>query len=96
MYFTKAISKQTGYLMKQSARELLVTTKVAQNWQDDFDKNIDELMEIVEKVDKDEFIDNAAELLDVYHNTTKESQNSKKRKKMVQNHRPFEFLVFRN
>ncbi|MEZ5017390.1 MAG: hypothetical protein R2800_10090 [Flavipsychrobacter sp.] len=82
--------------MKQSARELLVTTKVAQNWQEDFDKNVDELMEIVARVDNDDYLSNATELLDVYHNTTKESQNAAKKKKMVQNHRPFEFLVFRN
>lgn len=82
--------------MKQSARELLVTTKVAQNWQDDFDRNVDELMNIVARVDNDEHMSNASELLDVYHNTTKESQKPNKKKKMVQNHRPFEFLVFRN
>lgn len=82
--------------MKQSTRELLVTTKVAQNWHEDFDKNVDELMDIVASVDNDDHMCNASELLDVYHNTTKESPKAIKKKKMVQNHRPFEFLVFRN
>ena len=36
--------------MKQTTRELLVTTKVAQSWRDDFDSNVDGLMLIVSKV----------------------------------------------
>lgn len=40
--------------MKQQTRELLVTTKVAQNWQDDFEQKIDELMSIVSKVDTEQ------------------------------------------
>lgn len=82
--------------MKQSTRELLVTTKVAQSWHDDFDRNVDELMELFSKIDDEKHVDSATELLNVYHNTTQEAQKSAKRKKMVQNDRPFEFLVFRN
>lgn len=81
--------------MKQQVRELLVTTKVAQQWQDDFDQKVDELMSIVSKVDTNQKMMQAAELLDVYHNSTQKAKRSRK-KKMVQNDRPFEFLVFCN
>lgn len=82
--------------MKQSTRELLVTTKVAQSWHEDFDRNVDELMNLFSKVDDEKHVEDATELLNVYHNKTQEAQKSAKRKKMVQNERPFEFLVFRN
>lgn len=80
--------------MKQKTRELLVTTKVAQNWQADFDQKVDELMNIVSKVDNDSSMQQATETLDVYHNTTQKPKRRKK--KLVQSERPFEFLVFCN
>jgi hypothetical protein len=81
--------------MKHNSRELLVTTKVAQNWQDDFDQQVDGLMSLISKVDNDINVQNAAELMDVYHNSTIE-RPKKARKKAAQNERPFEFIVFRN
>ncbi|RYY51437.1 MAG: hypothetical protein EOO06_00095 [Chitinophagaceae bacterium] len=81
--------------MKQQVRELLVTTKVAQQWHDEFDQKVDELMTIVSKVDTEPKLMQSAELLDVYHNNTQKAQKRRK-KKMVQNERPFEFLVFCN
>jgi len=82
--------------MKQHTRELLVTTKVAQTWHSDFEQRVDELMSIVSKVDNEQDVQRASELMDVYHNTTQKPLKAGKRKKLVQSDRPFEFLVFRN
>ncbi len=81
--------------MKQTSRELLVTTKAAQNWQEqDFEQRVEELMAVVNKVDTDEQVEHASELMDVYR--TKNKQKRAKRKKADPAGRPFEFLVFRN
>ena len=81
--------------MKQTTRELLVTTKVAQSWRDDFDSNVDGLMSIVSKVDNQEQVDKATERMDVYHNTIDHEPSSSPQKKQ-DGERPFEFTVFRN
>lgn len=80
--------------MKQKTRELLVTTKVAQNWSDDFDQKVDELINLVSKLDTEGNVQLATETLDVYHNTNPKPKL--RRKKLPQNGRPFEFIVFRN
>lgn len=79
--------------MKQTSRELLVTTKVAQNWKSDFEQKVEELILAVSKIDTFEQVQQASETLDVYRtkNTSK-----KRRRKAEQSGRPFEFLVFRN
>lgn len=82
--------------MKQTTRELLITTKVAQSWEDDFDRNVDGLMSIVSKVDNFDQVDKSTELLDVYSHTPQDSAKSSKKKKVMNNERPFEFIVFRN
>lgn len=83
--------------MKQKTRELLVTTKVAQHWQDDFDQKVDELMSIVSKVDNEQQVQDAGELLDVYHKSKLKLKKAAKGKKQADvNEKPFEFLVFRN
>jgi hypothetical protein len=82
--------------MKQQVRELLVTTKVAENWQDDFEKNVDDLMEIVNKIDTEKNVQEAAELLDVYGKTKQKSSKGRKRKHTDWRDKQFEFLVFRN
>lgn len=79
--------------MKQTARELLVTTKVAESWQQNFDSNVDGLMNLVSKVDTETHVENATELLDVYH--SKNDDLSVPQKKHPSG-RPFEFTVFRN
>ncbi len=81
--------------MKQQTRELLVTTKVAQHWQEEFDQKVDELMNIVSKIDNDASVTKASEMMDVYRNSTQPSKQGK-RKKIIHSDRPFEFLVFRN
>ena len=82
-------------MKQQKTRELLVTTKVAQHWNDDFEQRVDELINIVSKVDTDLHVQLAAETLDVYHNSSQKPSKTR-RKKMIQQDRPFEFLVFRN
>ena len=52
-------------MKQQKTRELLVTTKVAQNWNDEFEQRVDELMAIVSKVDNEVELQHASELLDV-------------------------------
>jgi hypothetical protein len=79
----------------QKTRELLVTTKVAQNWNDEFELRVDELMNIVSRIDNETEVMHASEMMDVYHNSTHKPSKSK-RKKIIQSDRPFEFLVFRN
>lgn len=81
-------------MKQQKTRELLVTTKVAQHWHEDFEQRVDELMNMVSKVDNEKQVLDSCEILDVYHNN--KLKPSKRRKKLVQNDRPFEFLVFRN
>ncbi len=82
--------------MKQQVRELLVTAKVAQNWQGHFDQKVEELMAIVNKVDTDKRVLEAGEVLDVYHKTKQKPAKARKKKLTDSSDRPFEFLVFRN
>jgi len=81
-------------MKQQKTRELLVTTKVAQSWNEDFGQRVDELMNIVTKVDNEEQMQQASEILDVYNN--RKHRLSKRRKKINPQEKPFEFLVFRN
>ncbi|HRO41925.1 MAG TPA: hypothetical protein PL009_03780 [Flavipsychrobacter sp.] len=80
-------------MKQQKTRELLVTTKVAQKWNEDFELRVEELINLVSKVDTDTTVQHATETLDVYHNTQKQKV---RRRKTSQSDRPFEFLVFRN
>ena len=82
--------------MKQHTRELLVTTKVAQHWHDDFDQKVDELIAIVNKIDNDKQVQHATQILDVYHNAAHDAEKTTRKKKIIKQQRPFEFLVFRN
>jgi exonuclease VII small subunit len=83
--------------MKQQTRELLVTTKVAQHWQEDFDQKVEELMSIISKIDNEQRVLDSGELLDVYNKTRQKLKKSNKKKKQTDYFdKPFEFLVFRN
>jgi hypothetical protein len=79
--------------MKQTTRELLVTTRVAQHWQNDFEQKVEELILVVSKIDTNEKVQQASEMLDVYRT---KSTSKKRKRKLEQSDRPFEFLVFRN
>ena len=81
--------------MKQQVRELLVTAKVAQNWQSHFNEKVEELMVLVNRVDTDKQVLGASELLDVYHKT-RQKPAKRKKKTTDSSDKPFEFLVFRN
>lgn len=80
--------------MKQTTRELLVTTKMAESWSHDFESNVDALMSIMNRVDDNEHIHKVTEVMDVYHN--EESPLTTSAKKHINSGRPFEFTVFRN
>lgn len=83
--------------MKYQSRELLVTTKVAQAWHDSFDQKVDELMDIVGRIDTAEQVQRSVELLNVYHDTTTKNPRKLKRKlRQTEKERPFEFILFRN
>jgi len=82
--------------MKQQVRELLVTAKVAQNWNDHFNEKVEELMMLVSKVDTEQQVRSSCELLDVYNKTKQKTSKSRKKKLSEPSERPFEFLVFRN
>lgn len=81
--------------MKHTTRELLVTTKVAESWQN-FDSNVDGLMSLVSKVDNETHVESVTELLDVYHSKAEEPAGQQPPKKQVSSGRPFEFTIFRN
>lgn len=81
--------------MKQQTRELLVTTRVAQHWQDDFEQKVDELITLVSKVDTEVHVQQASEMMDVYR-TEKQPVTKGRKKKQPEGGRPFEFMVFRN
>lgn len=73
----------------------MVTTKVAQHWQSDFERQVDELMSIVAKVDTENHVQRVTEVLDVYHNNATDNPRGK-RKKVLHSEKPFAFLTFRN
>lgn len=81
--------------MKHTTRELLVTTKVAESWQQNFDSNVDGLMSLVSKVDNQLHVESVTEVLDVYHSGVDEQAETGRQKKHLSS-RPFEFTVFRN
>ena len=82
--------------MKQQVREILVTAKVAQTWNGQFNERVEELMVLVSKVDTDRQILDTAELLDVYHKAKQKPGKARKKKISDSYDKPFEFLVFRN
>ena len=84
--------------MKNQTRELLVTTKAAQTWQEDFDRNIEELMSIVSRVDTPDRVNQSTEVLDVYHSRSQSGMRPTGRRirKASKVQKPFEFLAFCN
>jgi hypothetical protein len=82
--------------MKQQVREILVTAKVAQTWNGNFNERVEELMDLVSRVDTDKQILDAGDLLDVYHKSKQKTAKARKKKITDPFDRPFEFFVFRN
>ena len=86
-------------MKKSDTRELLLITKATTHWQGEFDKNVDELMELVNKIDNTRNVQQSIEVLDVYQHALPEGSgnpNRSKRRSVNAQHRPFEFLAFRN
>lgn len=81
--------------MKHTTRELLVTTKVAESWQQNFDSNVDGLMSLVSKVDNQLHVESVTEVMDVYRSKVDEQTPPRQQKRQLSS-RPFEFTVFRN
>ena len=84
--------------MKNQTRELLVTTKAAHAWNDDFDQRIEELMSLVSRVDTPDRVQQSTEVLDVYHSRSQGGMRPTGRRirKATKVQRPFEFLAFCN
>ena len=82
--------------MAQHVRELLVTTKEAQNWQGQYRQKVDGLMSMLNKMDTDEAVKQAGELLNVYKKTVNSTNVERGNSILDCVDRPFEFLVFRN
>jgi hypothetical protein len=82
-------------MKKQKSRELLLTTKAAQKWQESFDHKVDEIMLIVGKIDTVEQINKATEVMDVYSKKQKPVKYLKRKSTFTES-RPFEFLVYNN
>ena len=86
-------------MKKSDTRELLLITKAAEHWEGDFNKNVDDLMDLVNRVDTAEAVLQCVEVLDVYQNTSPDNLGKSKHKKRRPNlghQKPFEFLAFRN
>lgn len=83
--------------MASHSRELLLTTKAAEKWQEQFDAQVDSIIETINKVDNIDAVERATEVMDVYHHTAIHTKRHAKRgKRIVFGDRPFEFLTFRN
>lgn len=78
-------------MKKQRSRELLLNTKAAQKWEQSFDVKVDELMELVNKIDTSHQVKRATEIIDVYSRKKRASKRNRNAEG-----RPFEFLVYHN
>ena len=83
--------------MANHTRELLLTTKTAEKWQEQFDAQVDSIIETINRIDTVEQVERATEIMDVYHHTAIHTKRHAKRgKRILFGERPFEFLTFRN
>ena len=85
-------------MKKSDTRELLLITKATTHWQGEFDKNVDELMDLVNRVDNTGHVQQSIEVLDVYQHALPDGPGNTQRSKrrVGKEHRPFEFIAFRN
>lgn len=82
--------------MKQQVRELLVTANVARKWENQFNEKVEELMDLVNKVDTETQVMVSGELLDVYQKWRQKPGKNFRKKLADYSDKPFEFLVFCN
>lgn len=78
--------------MKPQTREVLLMTRTAQQWQDDFDERVADLMDMLCKVDNEQEVTRATETINVYKETEATVGKGKAKKPV----RPFQFVAFRN
>ena len=83
--------------MPKHSRELLLTTKAAEKWQEQFDAQVDAIIETINRVDTMDVVARTSEIMDVYHHTAIHTKRHARRgKRILFGERPFEFLTFRN
>jgi hypothetical protein len=83
--------------MPNHSRELLLTTKAAEKWQEQFDAQVDSIIETINKIDTLDEVAKTTEIIDVYHHTAiHTTRHAKRGKRILFGDRPFEFLTFRN
>ncbi len=82
--------------MNQQVRELLLTARAAENWNEQFNEKVEELMSLVSKIDTEQQISNAGEIMDVYHKTKMRPQLPLNKKSNDCCDKPFKFIVFCN
>ncbi|MBS1615534.1 MAG: hypothetical protein JST06_05390 [Bacteroidetes bacterium] len=83
--------------MEKKSRELLLTTKAAEKWQEQFDAQVDSILETISKLDTQKQVEQATEVMDVYHHSAIDARHHVKRgRRLIIGERPFEFLTFRN
>lgn len=83
--------------MPQTTRELLLTTKTVRQWQDSFDQQVDAIIETINRVDTFDAVARTTEVLDVYRHTAMHATRpSRRRNRLMNAERPFEFLTFCN
>jgi len=78
--------------MKNQTREVLLMTRTAQQWQEDFDEKVAELMDMLCKLDNEQQVSRATETINVYQ----EAAATEPKVKGKAQQRPFQFLTFRN
>jgi len=85
--------------MHYQSRELLVTTKMAEAWNDAFERRVDELMGLVGRIDNDQQLACCTEVLDVYEHEAGSVQSAAAPAPAATpptGARPFRFVAFKN
>jgi hypothetical protein len=81
--------------MTQKSRELLLIRKFQDEWQSDFEKQVDELMLLVEQADKASNLLPTVEVADLYQNKMKRKPQ-KLRQVSGDQTKPFVFSLYKN
>ncbi len=81
--------------MTQKSRELLLIRKFQDEWQSDFERQVDELMLLVEQADKASNLLPTVEVADLYQNKMKRKPQ-KLRQVSSDQTKPFVFNLYKN
>jgi hypothetical protein len=82
--------------MNQQVRELLLTARATEHWNEQFNEKVEELMALVSKIDTDQQIRNAGEVMDVYRKTKERPKLPINKSSSECCEKPFKFIVFSN